>query len=128
MHTKTETFDQHLFLSKSEAAIHYGSHYHRQRSLTDCFTFGFECASFCADLKCDAFRVKTCHVTWSTRPGDSLNCVACDLPVSRDQATRPASLGRVHINSARATSFGGLCLQLSSVAVIHSTFRVMEIT
>ena len=32
MHTKTETFDQHLFLSKSEAAIHYGSHYHRQRS------------------------------------------------------------------------------------------------
>ena len=32
MYTKTETFDQHLFLSKSEAAINYGSHYHRQRS------------------------------------------------------------------------------------------------
>ena len=46
-----------------------------------------------------------------SRPGDS-----------------PAPLGRVHINSARATSFGWLCLQLSSVAVIHSTFRVMEIT
>ena len=30
---KKEAFDQHLFLSKSEAAIHYGSHYHRQRSL-----------------------------------------------------------------------------------------------
>ena len=29
---KTEAFDQHLFLSKSEAALHYGSHYHRQRS------------------------------------------------------------------------------------------------
>ena len=25
MYTKTEAFDQHLFLSKSEAAIHYGS-------------------------------------------------------------------------------------------------------
>ena len=33
MYTKTEAFDQDLFLSKSEAAIHYGSHYHRQRSL-----------------------------------------------------------------------------------------------
>ena len=33
MYTKTEAFDQHLCLSKSEAAIHYGSHYHRQRSL-----------------------------------------------------------------------------------------------
>ena len=47
----------------------------------------------------------------STRRLD--DCVACDLPVSRDQATRPAPLGRVHINSARATSFGWLCLQLS---------------
>ena len=35
MYTKTEAFDQDLFLSKSEAAIHYGSHYHRQRSLGD---------------------------------------------------------------------------------------------
>ena len=35
MYTKTEAFDQHLFLSKSEAAIHYGSHYHRQRSFHD---------------------------------------------------------------------------------------------
>ena len=33
MYTKTEAFDQHLFLSKSEAAMHYGPHYHRQRSL-----------------------------------------------------------------------------------------------
>ena len=32
MYTKTEAFDQHLFLSKSEAAMHYGPHYHRQRS------------------------------------------------------------------------------------------------
>ena len=32
MYTKTEAFDQHLFLSKSEAAVHYGPHYHRQRS------------------------------------------------------------------------------------------------
>ena len=32
MYTKTEAFDQHLCLLKSEAAIHYGSHYHRQRS------------------------------------------------------------------------------------------------
>ena len=37
MHTETETFDQHLFLSKSEAAIHYGSHYHRQRSFHNFF-------------------------------------------------------------------------------------------
>ena len=37
MYTKTEAFNQDLFLSKSEAAIHYGSHYHRQRS--------FECSS-----------------------------------------------------------------------------------
>ena len=33
MYTKTEAFDQHLFLSKSEAPMHYGPHYHRQRSL-----------------------------------------------------------------------------------------------
>ena len=32
MYTKTEAFDQHLFLSKSEAPMHYGPHYHRQRS------------------------------------------------------------------------------------------------
>ena len=32
MYTKTEGFDQRLFFSKSEAAIHYGSYYHRQRS------------------------------------------------------------------------------------------------
>ena len=32
MYTKTKAFDQNLFFSKSEAAIHYNSHYHRQRS------------------------------------------------------------------------------------------------
>ena len=32
MYTKTEAFHQHLFFSKSEAAIHNNSHYHRQRS------------------------------------------------------------------------------------------------
>ena len=32
MYTKAKAFDQNLFLSKSEAAIHYNSHYHRQRS------------------------------------------------------------------------------------------------
>ena len=33
MYTRTKAFDQNLFFSKSEAAIHYNSHYHRQRSL-----------------------------------------------------------------------------------------------
>ena len=42
MYTKTEAFDQHLFLSKSEAAIHYGSHYHRQRSFLHLKIFKFK--------------------------------------------------------------------------------------
>ena len=33
MYTKTKAFDPNLIFSKSEAAIHYNSHYHRQRSL-----------------------------------------------------------------------------------------------
>ena len=41
MYTKTEAFDQHLFLSKSGAAIHYSSHYHRQRSFNERFTVYF---------------------------------------------------------------------------------------
>ena len=41
MYTKTEAFDQHLFLSKSEAAMHYGPHYHRQRSFINRWIWTF---------------------------------------------------------------------------------------
>ena len=80
---------------------------------------------YCADFVFDSFRV---NATSGQLDHATRYCVTCDLSVSRDQATRLAPLGRVHINSARATCFGWLCLQLSSVGVIHSTFRAIEIT